>query len=165
MKSMRTLCMVAVLTLCPGSGIPAGAHGRIPDAMRALAPGKVLAVMGSDFLVPAGFRKLPGPMFYLDHAGELGLEPRQQAGIRKIAARIMPETVRAGRKIERMKAEVVVLSDGRKPFSPARIRRLLRRIGLLEAKADFEHIEAHRACLRLLRPDQKARLFSLLEKR
>ena len=157
--------MVAVLTLCPGSEIPAGAHGRIPDEMRVLVPGKVLAVMESDFLVPAGFRTLPGPMFYLGHAGELGLEPRQKDGIRKIAARIMPETVRAGRKIERMKAEVVVLSDGRKPFSATRIRRLLRRIGLLEAKADFEHIEAHRACLRLLRPDQKARLFSLLEKR
>ena len=162
---MRTLYMAAVLTLCPGSGIPAGAHGRIPDGMRGLAPGKVLAVMESDFLVPAGFRTLPGPMFYLGHAGELGLEPRQKDGIRKIAARIMPETVRAGRKIERMKAEVVALSDGRKPFSGPRVHWLLRRIGLLEAEADFEHIEAHRACLRLLWPSQKVRLFGLLGKR
>ena len=165
MKSMGTGFAVAVLAMVLSFPGAAMAHGQIPDELRSLQPGKVFAVMASDFLVPDGFWRLPGPMFYLAHAKDLNLGRNQQSGIRKIAARIMPETVRAGRKIERMKAEVVALSDGRKSFSGPRVHWLLRRIGLLEAKADFEHIEAHRACLRILRPAQKSRLFSLLDKR
>lgn len=152
-----------VMSLCPW--MTADAHGRIPDGMRNLNPGEVIRVMQSDFLVPSGFRRLPGPMFYLGHAEALGLGMRQLADIRKIAGKIMPETVRAGRRIDRLKAEVTASSDGRKPFSASRVHRLLLRIALLEAEADFEHIEAHRACLRLLSPTQKTRLFSLLSQR
>ncbi|AIA31849.1 hypothetical protein BOX30_09545 [Leptospirillum ferriphilum] len=162
MRTRDRMLSVVFFVLSLGPWVTAGAHGRIPNDMRSLEPGKVIRVMETDFLVPSGFRMLPGPMFYLAHAKALGLGVRQQEEIRRIAERIMPETVRAGRRIDRLKSEVITLGDARNSFPSPRVHFLLRRIGLLEAEANFQHIEAHRACLDLLDPRQKARLFSLL---
>ena len=84
----------------------------------------------------------------------------------------MPQTIRAGAAIERMKAQVVHLSSpgrgsGSGPGSGAeinlpRIRELLLEIGRREALADFEHVAAHRECLELLTPSQRLHLKRLL---
>ena len=140
------------------------AHGTVPPSMAALMPGRVISVMESDFLVPQGFRKLPGPMFYLNHAKELGLTSGQREKILRIARKIMPETLREGREIDRLKQEVVRLSDPRTSFREARLRRLLLAIGKKEAQADLAHIRAHRDCLRLLTPAQRRTLPALLGK-
>jgi len=144
--------------------VTASAHGRVPEEMESMQPGRVIEVMESDFLVPGGFRWLPGPMFYLAHEKALGLSPGQKKRILSIARKIMPETVREGKKIETLKGRIVALSDGRKPYDPSKVHSLLLRLGKREAEADFGHIEAHRDCLLLLRPSQRARLFSLLGK-
>ncbi len=138
------------------------AHERVSADMVGLSPGQVLSVMTSDFLVPNGFGWLPGPMFYLGHKETLGLSSTQIEKIRKIARRIMPATIRQGREIESLKKKVVRLSDGRLPLKENRLRRLLVRIGMMEANANLEHILAHRACLDLLTPGQQKRLFSIL---
>jgi hypothetical protein len=144
--------------------VTASAHGKVPEEMKSMQPGRVIEVMESDFLVPGGFRWLPGPMFYLGHEKALGLSPGQKKRILSVARKIMPETIREGKKIETLKGRIVALSDGRKPYDPLELKRLLRRLGKREAEADFAHIEAHRACLFILRPSQRARLFSLLGK-
>ena len=149
----------ALLLGLPGA---AGAHGMVPGDLAPLEPGRVIAVMERDFLVPEGFRRLPGPVYYLSHGKALGLSRLEKERIRAIARTIMPETVRQGREIERLKKRVVRLSDGRKPLKEAELRRLLERIGEKEAMADLVHIRAHRACLHLLTPAQRARLFALL---
>ena len=138
------------------------AHERVSADMVGLSPGQVLSVMTSDFLVPNGFGWLPGPMFYLGHKETLGLSPEQIGKIRQIARRIMPATVRQGREIDSLKKKVVRLSDGRLPLKESEIRGILNQIGMKEAKANLEHILAHRACLDLLTPVQRKRLFSIL---
>ena len=140
------------------------AHGTVPPSMAALMPGRVISVMESDFLVPQGFRNLPGPMFYLNHAKELGLTAGQREGILRIARTIMPKTIREGQEIDRLKREVVRLSDPRTPFREARLRRLLLAIGKKEGQADLAHIRAHRDCLRLLTSAQRRTLPGLLGK-
>lgn len=138
------------------------AHEMVTADVGPLSPGQVLSVMKSDFLVPNGFGWLPGPMFYLGHKETLGLSPEQIGKIRQIAWRIMPATVRQGREIDSLKKTVVRLSDGRMPLNKIELRRILGQIGMMEAKANLEHILAHRACLDLLTPEQRKRLFSLL---
>ena len=140
------------------------AHGTVPPSMAALMPGRVISVMESDFLVPQGFRNLPGPMFYLNHAKELGLTAGQRERILRIARTIMPETIREGQEIDRLKQKVVRLSDPRTPFRESRLRSLLLAIGKKEAQADLAHIRAHRDCLRLPTSAQRRTLPGLLGK-
>ncbi len=161
MRRMKKATFLAAILILLESG-RALAHGTVPASMAKLEPGRVIAVMESDFLVPQGFNNLPGPMFYLNHEKELGLSARQRQSILRIARTIMPETIRQGRSIDRLKREVERLSDPRFPFREARLRRLLAEIGRREARADLAHIEAHRACLRLLTPAQRRTLLSLL---
>ncbi len=161
---VRTGSLVAgALLLTHPGGV--SAHGRMPADMASLAPGRVIAVMESDFLVPEGFGRLPGPLFYLGHKKALGLSRPQVEKIRNIARTIMPATVRQGRAIEALKRRVVRLSDGRKPLRETELRRVLDQIGRRESRADLDHILAHRACLDLLTPGQRKRLFSLLPSR
>ena len=141
------------------------AHGKVPPELAPLEPGRVISVMESDFLVPQGFRDLPGPMFYLDHQAELKLTAGQRERILRIARRIMPATIRDGKEIDRLKREVARLSDPRTPFREARLRRLLLAIGKREALADLAHLRAHRDCLLLLTPAQRTALFSLMRPR
>lgn len=156
----RGLLVAWALSLANPGGV--SAHGMMPADMASLSPGQVIAVMESDFLVPDGFGRLPGPLFYLGHKKTLGLSRDQIRKIRKIARTIMPATVRQGKAIEALKRRVVRLSDGRRPLREEELRRLLDRIGRMESRADLDHILAHRACLDLLTPGQRIRLFSLL---
>ena len=161
---IRTGILVAgTLLLTHPGGV--SAHGMMPADMASLAPGRVIAVMESDFLVPDGFGRLPGPLFYLGHKKALGLSRHQIEKIRNIARTIMLATVRQGMAIEALKRRVVRLSDGRKPLREEELRRVLGRIGMMESKADLDHILAHRACLDLLTPGQRNRLFALLSSR
>ena len=158
---IRTGVLVAgALFLASPGGV--SAHGMMPHDMASLSPGRVIAVMESDFLVPNGFGRLPGPLFYLSHKKALGLSGAQIEKIRKIARTIMPATVRQGKAIEALKREVVRLSDGGEPLKEDELRRVLDRIGSMESRVDLAHILAHRACLDLLDPGQRKRLFSLL---
>ncbi|MCL5953034.1 MAG: hypothetical protein M1509_00805 [Nitrospirae bacterium] len=157
---MKGILLAGVVLLFePGNLL---AHEMVSADMVSLSPGQVIAVMKSDFLVPNGFGWLPGPMFYLGHKEILGLSPQQIGKIRRIARRIMPATIRQGREIDSLKKKVVRLSDGRLPLKESEIRGILNQIGMKEAKANLEHILAHRACLDLLTPVQRKRLFSIL---
>ena len=161
---IRTGILVAGALLLTNPG-GVSAHGMTPAEMASFSPGRVIAVMESDFLVPDGFGRLPGPLYYLGHKKALGLSRPQIGKIRKIARTIMPATVRQGKVIEALRRRVVRLSDGRKPLKEEELRRLLDRIGRMESRADLDHILAHRACLDLLTPGQRIRLFSLLPSR
>ena len=163
MRVKGMIFLAGVLLLVDFGRAPA--HGTVPPSMAALKPGRVIAVMESDFLVPDGFGRLPGPLFYLGHKKALGLSRAQIGKIRNIARTIMPATVRQGKAIEALKKRVVRLSDGRKPLREEELRRFLDRIGRMESRADLNHILAHRACLDLLTPGQRKRLFSLLSPR
>lgn len=144
--------------------VAAPAHEGAPGALKSMRPGRVIEVMETDFLLPRGFRWLPGPMFYLTHEKDLGLTARQRGLLLAIAKEIMPETIREGGSIDRLKRQILVLSDGRKAIDSRRLRALLLTLGKREALANFDHIEAHKACLSLLTPLQRRRLFSLLGK-
>ena len=158
--SMKGILLAGVIFLFKPAHL--FAHEMVSADMVSLSPGQVISVMKSDFLVPNGFGWLPGPMFYLGHKERLGLSPKQIEEIRKIARRIMPETIRQGREIDSLKKKVVRLSDGRIPLKENELRGILNKIGMMEAKANLEHILAHRACLDLLTPGQRKRLFSIL---
>ena len=163
MRVKGMIFLAGVLLLANPGGV--SAHGMMPADMASLSPGRVIAVMESDFLVPDGFGRLPGPLFYLGHKKALGLSRSQIGKIRNIARTIMPATVRQGKAIEVLKRRVVRLSDCRKPLREKELRRLLDRIGRMESRANLDHILAHRACLDLLTPGQRKRLFSLLSPR
>ncbi|MGC8501312.1 MAG: hypothetical protein ACP5OS_09120 [Leptospirillia bacterium] len=151
-----------LLTFC--SPLSALAHGPVPGEMTDLEPGRVISVMHSDFPVRSAFSSLPGPVFYLTHARTLHLSRSQKRAILGIARKIMPQTVKEGREIEREKARLRIATDGRIPLDRAGVRRGLLEISRREALAEYRHIEAHRACLELLSPDQLRRLFRLLPK-
>lgn len=164
---METLRRVAGAGLLAGAVLLFGrdmalSHGMVPPEMAPLNPGRVISVMESDFLVPQGFRHLPGPMFYLDHQAELKLTAGQKERILRIARTIMPATIREGAEIDRLKQEAVRMSDPRAPFREGRLRQLLLSIGKKEALADLAHLKAHRNCLRLLTSAQRTVLYSLL---
>ncbi len=151
-----------LLTLCfPFS---ASSHGRIPGEMRDLEPGRVISVMESDFPVRGAFSSLPGPVFYLSHAQSLRLTRSQRRAIMGIARKIMPQTVKEGREIEREKARLRIATDGHIPLDRAGVKKRLLEIARKEALAEDRHIEAHRACLELLSPAQRRTLFRLLPK-
>jgi len=140
------------------------AHGPVPDEMAGLLPGQVISVMHNDFPVRSAFSSLPGPVFYLAHARSIHLSRSQKRAILGIARKIMPQTVKEGREIEREKARLRIATDGHIPLDRAGVRRGLLEISRREALAEYRHIEAHRACLELLSPDQRRRLFRLLPK-
>ncbi len=68
---------------------------------------------------------MPGPMFCLNYAKELALSERQGKSILSIAQEIMPKTIRQGREIDRLKRQVIELSDSRRTLDSCRIRALL----------------------------------------
>lgn len=118
----------------------------------------------SNFLVPSGFQSLLGPMFYLAHAKHWGrafISRRKSGRLRRKLCR-KPLCRSAVRPAEGRSCR---FDRRREPFFASQVHRLLRRIRLLGTEANFEHIEAHRACLCLLGPAQKARLFSFLSRR
>lgn len=79
MQMKGRVLLAGILILLDWS--PVLAHGKVPPALSPLEPGRVVAVMESDFLVPQGFRDLPGPMFYLDHEKDLGLTAGQRGTV------------------------------------------------------------------------------------
>jgi len=119
--------------------------------------------MHSDFIMPSVLITHPGPMFYFKNSKELKLSEQQLNKIKKITHKIIPKTQKQLKQIERLKGKYLDLMKSSNPNYHAS-RKLLQSIGKLEAIATADHLEAHLACYKVLTPDQKKILSTLLPK-
>ena len=124
---------------------------------------KLMEEMKSDFILPQVLEEHPGPIFYLKNSKALGLTSRQMRKIRRIAHRIIPITLRQTSRIDDLKKKYLeIMSQEFPPMGKA--RRLLNKIGSLEARSTADHLKAHLDCYRVLTPEQKNTFNSLRKK-
>ncbi|MHB1756081.1 MAG: Spy/CpxP family protein refolding chaperone [Leptospirillum sp.] len=124
---------------------------------------KFQSQMHSDFILPSVLATHPGPMFYFKNSKELNLSDQQLNKIKKITHKIIPKTQKQLKQIEALKTKYLNLMKSSNP-SFHTSRKLLQAIGKLEAIATADHLEAHLACYKVLTPQQKRTLSTLLAK-
>lgn len=124
---------------------------------------KLMEEMKADFILPQVLETHPGPIFYLKNATALGLTSRQIRKIRRIAHRIIPITLRQTERIDKIKTQYLeIMSQEVPPMGKA--RRLLNKIGTLEARSTADHLKAHLDCYQVLTPEQKKTFLALRKK-
>jgi hypothetical protein len=124
---------------------------------------KLVEEMKADFILPQVLEEHPGPIFYLKNSKALGLTSRQMRKIRRIAHQIIPVTLRQTSRIDELKKKYLEIMDQEVP-PMGKARRLLNKIGSLEARSTADHLKAHLDCYRVLTPDQKKTFLSLRKK-
>lgn len=158
-----TLIASGVLIVLLAGRIPSFSSD-VPNPSHAIdVQAKLVEEMKADFILPQVLEEHPGPIFYLKNSKALGLTSHQMRKIRRIAHQIIPVTLRQTSRIDELKKKYLEIMDQEVP-PMGKARRLLNKIGSLEARSTADHLKAHLDCYRVLTPDQKKTFLSLRKK-